>query len=367
MAIQGREAMIKHHLGTLVLLLGISFEAFAGPFDPWNYATPITINNSNAEALTDHQVLLTIDTASLVGAGKLNADGSDLRFVSDDFSTVLPYWVESGMNSAATAVWVRVPNVPAAGSVDIQMVYGNAAGAAASDASATFDLFEDFSVDLGEFSAACGTPANTVSGGVASLSWSSSGLYSASTTFPQSDTYIVEADVESINGNWPGIYWGTAGLVRYGLLADSADIRISVKGGGSDSCSGHNWTSSLEAHGGAVGVWSLAWPDTGDLRAQAPAPVGALTSADTLYARDADLSLYIGGISSGTGGIDVDWIRVRKFADNDATSAAGAEVNLLQGGSGDPRAMPKPVPVLPAGGLLVLIALLGLVARRRLG
>lgn len=62
--------------------------------------------------LDGYLALLTIDTAGPVAAGAMRPDGGDLR-VSDQACSPLGFWVESGFNTAATRVWVKVPSVPA--------------------------------------------------------------------------------------------------------------------------------------------------------------------------------------------------------------------------------------------------------------
>ncbi len=68
----------------------------------------------------DVQLLLTLDTKSLISQGKLKPDLSDLRFVTGD-GTEIPWWVESGKNTTSTKIWIRVPSTPS----KIYMYYGN--------------------------------------------------------------------------------------------------------------------------------------------------------------------------------------------------------------------------------------------------
>jgi hypothetical protein len=49
----------------------------------WKWRKPITINNGGS-SLTNFQIKMTVDTASLISAGKMNADGSDIRFTLPD-------------------------------------------------------------------------------------------------------------------------------------------------------------------------------------------------------------------------------------------------------------------------------------------
>ncbi len=108
----------------------------------WNYRKAVTISNSGS-SLTDYQVLITIDTASLVTAGKLLSSCDDIRFTSSDGSTVLNYWIESGCNTVSTKIWVKIPSI-ANGSNTIYFYYGYSSATVASDGINTFNFFEDF-------------------------------------------------------------------------------------------------------------------------------------------------------------------------------------------------------------------------------
>jgi hypothetical protein len=90
----------------------------------WLYRKSITVSNSQGSILTNEDVLVEVDTASMITAGKLQADCDDLRFYDSDDSTSLSYWVEGGCNTTNTQVWVQIPSLPIAGST-IYMYYGN--------------------------------------------------------------------------------------------------------------------------------------------------------------------------------------------------------------------------------------------------
>lgn len=51
---------------------------------------------------------------------------------------MLSYWIEGGLNTQQTRIWVKIPYIPPNGSVRIVMVYGNFSAQPMSDLSATF-------------------------------------------------------------------------------------------------------------------------------------------------------------------------------------------------------------------------------------
>jgi hypothetical protein len=110
----------------------------------WHWRKPITINNGGVSTQTNYQVKLTLDTQTLVNQGKMNSAGNDIRFTdSTNYSTALSYWIESGINTGSTIIWVKIPSIPT-GSSTIYLYYGNSSATASSNGPNTFIFFDDF-------------------------------------------------------------------------------------------------------------------------------------------------------------------------------------------------------------------------------
>lgn len=120
----------------------------------WIYRRPITINNTqNSNTLTDYQVLVTLDTESLISAGKMRSDCGDIRFTDSDGGTLLSYWIESGCNTTNTKIWVKVPEIPASSTKTIYVYYGNSDATTTSSGTSTFLFFDDFEdADISDWS-----------------------------------------------------------------------------------------------------------------------------------------------------------------------------------------------------------------------
>ncbi len=106
----------------------------------WNYRMPITITNTSA-VQQEYQIILKIDTQSLINAGKMNSSCRDMRFV-DDTNTPIPYYLENsttiGCNSTTTYIWVKVPYIDSTENTTIFMYYGNPN---ATSLSSKYDVF----------------------------------------------------------------------------------------------------------------------------------------------------------------------------------------------------------------------------------
>jgi len=132
-------------VGFLVLMLPIALASLlfspqteAAWFDnAYGFRQRVPIANSSGSIQTDFQVELSLDTSTLISAGKLQADCDDLRFTARD-GKLLNYWLEPNTcNTSTTKVFVNVPSIPTSGA-DIFWYYGNPQVSSASTVDHTF-------------------------------------------------------------------------------------------------------------------------------------------------------------------------------------------------------------------------------------
>ena len=101
------------------------------------------INISSSAALTNFPVNISIDTQSLISAGKMNASCKDIRFVNNSNNQLFSYWIESGCNTTSTSIWVNVSSL-SIGTNTIYVYYGNLSAPKVSNGTNTFILFDEF-------------------------------------------------------------------------------------------------------------------------------------------------------------------------------------------------------------------------------
>ena len=96
----------------------------------WLRRRQLTLDNaSSAQALVDFPVLVRLDP-SRIDYAAMAPDGSDLRFVDADHSTLLDHEIEAWNPGGESIVWVRVPQIDAASANDfVWMYYGSPAAA----------------------------------------------------------------------------------------------------------------------------------------------------------------------------------------------------------------------------------------------
>ena len=103
------------------------------PYIGWDYIKPITITNNTPLATTANlQTLLLIDTQTPISQGKMQASGIDIRFAYETCGNFLDYFIENGINTTTTNIWVKMPSIPANGSITLYLYYGNTGAAPAS-------------------------------------------------------------------------------------------------------------------------------------------------------------------------------------------------------------------------------------------
>ena len=109
--------------------------------------TLLTISNATGSILAPYEVKIIVPHVST-----MNANFSDVRFVQNDNTTTIPYWINNITSTTSSAeFWVKVTSIPAydplipgSGDLAIYMYYGNTAALSKSDIHATFIFGDDF-------------------------------------------------------------------------------------------------------------------------------------------------------------------------------------------------------------------------------
>ncbi len=105
----------------------------------YTYIKPITVSNSSTSTAIGYQLKVTVNTQSLISASQMQTSGADIRFGKTcNGSTLYNYWIESGINTAATVFWVKLDTLAAGETKTFFMFYGNASATAVSDLANVF-------------------------------------------------------------------------------------------------------------------------------------------------------------------------------------------------------------------------------------
>src|SRR3990167_3483110 len=185
---------------TLTSFYGLSFlfvpKAQAAWFDDsWSYRQRVDVCSSDL-AQTDYQVSITLDTATLITAGKVQSDCDDIR-ITDTNGKLLPHWVEEsnpGCNSATTKIWTKAPSITTSGAT-VYLYYGNPSAANVENPTKVFVFYDNFSGDLSRWTNPSGC-AGAISSGVlqitASTGCDSTPMYVTSLTQSDASGYAFD-------------------------------------------------------------------------------------------------------------------------------------------------------------------------------
>jgi len=106
----------------------------------WSFRREIVLSAS--KAFSDYQLNISLDTKSLVAAGKMRSDCGDIRFTDSDKFSSLSYFLEVGCNTAYTILWVKVPIVYS--DKKFFVYYGQPFAQSESSGTDTFLFFDGF-------------------------------------------------------------------------------------------------------------------------------------------------------------------------------------------------------------------------------
>ncbi len=241
----------------MLLLIALSTLAIGSNAQSYNaqYAKDVIFTEPYGVNHNTYFLYLEVNTSSLVTAGKMQADGDDIRFVTDcGQNSYLDYYIHRGMNSSKTEVYINVGSLDSAETDTIQMLYGDANAAAGSNFNATFP------------NAIQTNGSNITRGGLKEVGWvevdNGDVLNIATDTLLELRAAYIKIDGD-ING------------VSDGYQAPTSAFTAGNGSGGGTSSSGSNAGSGGGAYGGAGGNGGY---DSGDSRGMGGSAYGSRTS-----------------------------------------------------------------------------------------
>ncbi len=92
----------------------------------WSFAKRITVSNTSTALAVNYQLKITINTQTLIAVNQMLSNGEDIRFGKNCTGTTLyNYWIESGINTPTTNIWIKIDTIPANGTRTFFMFHGN--------------------------------------------------------------------------------------------------------------------------------------------------------------------------------------------------------------------------------------------------
>src|SRR5688572_12997077 len=98
------------YLYSLIACFLVISTAFSQPIG-WSHIQAISVTENSGSNIYNYQLKIIFDSQSLIGAGEMLATGDDLRFGNLCDNANLNYWIESGINTPTTTVWVKIDSL----------------------------------------------------------------------------------------------------------------------------------------------------------------------------------------------------------------------------------------------------------------
>ncbi|MFK7796282.1 MAG: DUF2341 domain-containing protein [Aureispira sp.] len=105
----------------------------------WSHRQTIEITEISGNNLSNYQIRVDV-----LIQPNMQADFADLRFTTNDGTTLIDYWIEFSQAGSDAVVWVEVPTLAASSVDSIYLYYGNPGVPSLSNGTATFVFFDDF-------------------------------------------------------------------------------------------------------------------------------------------------------------------------------------------------------------------------------
>jgi hypothetical protein len=130
---------MKKFLLLSALALSVSATKLSAQLAGWSYYQNFQVTENSGNNLYNYQLRLDVNTATPIGNNQMLSSGADIRFGKDCQGSVLyNYWIESGLNTANTIIWVKIDTLLANSTENLFMYYGNNSASSVSAVNGTF-------------------------------------------------------------------------------------------------------------------------------------------------------------------------------------------------------------------------------------
>ncbi len=304
----------------------------------WDYRKTVGVDNSaNVFGLSDFQISFDLNTSSLIAAGKMNADGSDVRILSSS-GNALPFWIEQGtVNTTNTTIWVKLDTIAAATSDSIFLFYGSAIASSLQNGESTFSFFDDF--ESGSLDASKWTFCN---GGTLSFTSGQATLSSTGTTTDRAvmktiSTFgypvISEAHVVSTAIGMTVLGQTNSSNDGYGMAFENigggvTTMRV-METNNSVNCQDLVDLSVINAENASTtsGIWKFSWTMQNQQYFTWPGASGDLVRTGFNNTFENDISGTL-SLQDKAGSVTAEWYRMRKYTPNEPVTMVGDEISI---------------------------------------
>jgi len=194
----------------------------------WQYKETLNVDNTtNDVALTNFQVYVDIDKNHKDFWQHVNSNGSDVRFVDSDDTTILSYYLDNFSASEQTArFWIKLPALSNTVKKSVYMYYGNASATSQSSGDNVFEFFDGFDSGLDKWNSQyCNLMTISSIFGMDSSAF----IVDTGTTTPSTNVVIPSGVVTGRNYDWYWeLRWPNSALVDSQTVAQPYTLRYGL-------------------------------------------------------------------------------------------------------------------------------------------
>jgi len=133
-----KKITLKKHWLLVLFLFVFNLIVYSQP-SGWTHYQLFNVTEHSGALITNYQLKLTVNTQVLISGGQMDITGKDIRFGKTlSGATLFNYWIESGINTANTIIWVKIDSLPANSTRPLYWFYGNPSATAVSAVTGTF-------------------------------------------------------------------------------------------------------------------------------------------------------------------------------------------------------------------------------------
>jgi hypothetical protein len=126
----------------VIILVQFSLVQLQAQLNAWTKRACIEVTENQSITMTDFPIRIVYDTETPILTGNMDINGDDIRFSSDSCgSLLLSYWIESGINTDSTVIFIKLDQLTASLTDSIFMFYGNSSATAVSDIDSVFQNY----------------------------------------------------------------------------------------------------------------------------------------------------------------------------------------------------------------------------------
>jgi len=189
--------------------------------EDWQYRRPVEFSVTASPTPDDYQVKLELDNTTMGDNFDWGMECNDLRFINPTTLAELPYWIqECNATTGEAVIWIKTEDNVTDSAYTVDMYYGNAAAANASNGTAVFEFFDGFvgaAIDTGKWTVVDATGWSVSNGQLRGSS--TTGRLSTVSTFTA--PIVLETRLRTVsraaNGQMSAGFWLTSAN-GFGLL-----------------------------------------------------------------------------------------------------------------------------------------------------